>query len=499
MQETKIIQSDIHEIPYTDPQIEILESTAQRNLMHCGVGSGKSHVIGTLALEFAVNNPEVRGFIAANSYSQLTKSTLDRVFKVWEQFGLQKGVHYVVDHIPPDNFKIIGPKLKSYENTISFDNGALIFTASLDNYKMIDGTEFGWAMLDETKDTKEEAVKEVIVARLRQIGMFIDKKGIIYKKNKPGRTGFNPLYIFTSPAKAKWLMKWFDLDSQAEAIESVIYKAGSYYRRKKDDKLVVIASTYHNEHNLSGGFIERLKSDLGQNSNLINMLVYGSPFAKSGGEFYSGYSRLKHVKHFEPWPDQPVHLAFDFNLVPYITCTCWQMQKYFCKERKQTRFKVRCFREFCLPNPKNNAESLSKEIKAALHPLLKKGTFIYGDYSGKTMDTVNEDVRTEFEMIEKILRQYMSNSSNRVIKNALHVRRRDFMNKLFNGEFPIDIEIDDRCTEMIADFEFVKENPNGGKMKSKVTQEGKTFEEHGHTSDSADYFFCSAFENLFRV
>ncbi len=499
MEDNQNIRKITH-VTCADPQMEILESTAQRNLMHCGVGSGKSHVIGLLSLDYASKNPEVRGFIGANSYSQLTKSTLDRVFKVWDSFGLKNGVHYVVDHIPPDGFTIIGPKLKSYENTISFNNGALIFTASLDNYKMIDGTEFGWAMLDETKDTKEEAVKEVIVARLRQIGMFIDKKGIIWKTPKEGRTGFNPLYIFTSPAKAKWLMNWFDLAKQAEEIEKVIYQPGSYYRKKTGDKLVVIGSSYFNEHNLSQGFIKRLIADQGGNENLIKMLVYGSPFGKTGGEFYSGYSRMKHVKRFEPWPDETVHLAFDFNLVPYITCTCWQMKTYYCKERKHTRYLVRCFREFCLPNPKNNAESLSKEIKNALHPLLKKkGVFIYGDYSGKTMDTINEDVRTEFEMIEKILRQYLTNSSNRVTKNALHVRRRDFMNKLFVGEYNIDIEIDDRCTETIGDFEFIKESPKGGKMKAKITKEDKTFEEHGHTSDSADYFFCSAFENLFNA
>ena len=209
---------------YSDPQYDILESTAQRNLMHCGVGSGKSHCIGALAFDFARHNPEVRGFIGANTYSQLTKSTLDKVFKVWEgDFGLVKGKHYVVDHIPPDNYKIFGPRLKSYENTICFNNGCMIFTASLDNYKVIDGTEFGWAMLDETKDTKEEAVKEVIVARLRQVGMFLDKRGVIWNENtlkekvssgafsiitehggvefyvdNTGKKldGFNPLYIF---------------------------------------------------------------------------------------------------------------------------------------------------------------------------------------------------------------------------------------------------------------------------------------------------------------
>lgn len=507
-------------LEYSDPQYDICTSTAQRNLFHSGVGSGKSHCIGALSLDFAIHNPEVRGFIGANTFRQLSSATLDKVFKVWEQdFGLVKGKHYVVDHIPPDNYKIYGPRLKSYENTISFNNGCLIFTASLDNYKMIDGTEFAWAMLDETKDTKEEAVKEVIVARLRQVGMFVDRYGKLWKKQtleekvKENKfkiitfendvewyvddagnkiQGFNPLYIFTSPAKTRWLTDMFQIDKYSTEIEKCIYSKDDYFRKRVGDKLIVISSTYHNEKNLSSGYIDRLIADVGADKNRVAMLVYGSPFAKTGGEFYSQFSRIKHVSRFEPWTDEPVHLSFDFNLVPYITCNAWQI-KYV-----QGRYKVRCFKEFCLPNPHNNAESLSKRIDADIGNLLKKGLFIYGDYSGKTNDTVSEDIRNEFEMIEKILKRYLSNSSNRVIRNGLHTKRRDFMNKIFNGGFNIDIEIDERCIETIADFEFVKESSTGGKEKKKVTKEGKSFEEHGHTSDAADYFFCSAFEGLFN-
>lgn len=488
------------ELKYNDMQMEILESTAQRNLMHCGVGTGKSECIGALSFEYVVNNPEVRGFIGANTYSQLTKSTLDRVFKVWEsKFGLQKGVHYIVDRIPPKGFKKFGSDLKTYENTISFNNGALIFLASLDNYKAIDGTEFGWAMLDETKDTKEEAVKEVIVARLRQIGMYRSPTGVISKTMKEGYTGFNPLYVFTSPAKAKWLMNWFHLDKDADKIEKVIYDKNDYYRKLTDDQLVVIGSTYHNEENLSPGYIERLINDLSHNESLIKMLIYGSPFGKTGGEFYNRFSRIKHVKDFDIWKDVPIHLTFDFNLVPYITCTCWQMKEVIVEGKK--RWLVRCFDEFCLVSPDNNSESLSEAILAKYEYLLRNGLFYYGDYSGKTNRTISKSIRNDYEMIEKILGKYLSNYSNRCIYNEIHRKRRDFMNQIFNGhpDIPIDIEIHSRCTETISDYEFTKENPDGGKLKTKVTVNGRSYEEHGHTSDSGDYFFTSAFDNFFNL
>lgn len=476
------------ELEYSNPQADILESTAQRNLFHSGIGSGKSHVMGALSVDFIVNNPEVRGFIGANTYGQLTKSTLDRVFKVWEtDFGFKRGVQYVVDHIPPPHYKIYGPKLKTYENTISFNNGAMIFLASLDNYKVIDGTEFGWAMLDETKDTKEEAIKEVIVARLRQLGMYISPNGVISKTMKPGYLGFNPLYIFTSPAKSKWLMEWFDLDKYAHEIESTIYSKTDYFRKRIKDKLVVISSTYHNEHNLPPGKIASLMDDYSKNQNLINMQIYGSPFAKTGGEFYHGYSRIEHVKSFEPWEDLPVHLSFDFNLVPYITCTCWQIKQ------ENGKYLVRCFREFCLPNPNNNSEALAGEVLKKIPHLLKNGVFIYGDYSGKTNNTVTKDVRNNYDMIKKVLYKYLNNQSDRVVKNAMHIKRRDFANKMLTGGFNIVIEIEERCKEMIGDFEFLKESPEGGKLKEKKNGA----EVHGHTSDTFDGLITSAFDYLF--
>lgn len=488
----------LKEIYYSNPQMDVLETTADRVLMHCGVGSGKSQTIGVLSAEFVINNPQVRGFIGANTYNQLAKSTLDRVFNVWEfQFGLKEGIHYVVDKIPPKNYKKFGSDLKSYENTISFENGAMIFVSSLDNYKMIDGTEFGWACLDETKDTKEEAVKEVIVARMRQKGMYINpKNGVISYTMKPGYMGYNPLYIFTSPAKSKWLIEWFDLVSEAEEITKHIFSKTDYYRRRKGRQLVVIASSWHNEVNLPAGYIEGLIKDYSHNEGLVDMNIYGSPFGKTGGEFVTTFSRLKHViKPFEPWPEETVHLSFDFNYVPYMTCTCWQI-KY---DPATNRYKVRCFDEFCLENPKNNCEALAKEIELKYKKIMQKGIFFYGDYSGKNGSAMVAEFKNHYEVLEKHLRSYLTNSSDRVIPNQSLTRRRHFLNNAFAGSLPIDMEIHPQCVELINDFEFLKEGPDGGKLKVKVKENDITFEERGHTCDSAEYFLTSAFATLFNM
>lgn len=505
------------QLEYNDPQMDVLETTADRVLFHSGVGIGKSQTIGVISYEFVINNPEMIGFIGANTYSQLTKSTLNRVFSVWQDLGLYRGIHYVVDHIPPNGFKKFGPDLKSYENVISFQNGAKIFIASLDNYKVIDGVELGWACLDETKDTREEAVKEVIIARLRQKGMLIHENGTIYKTvniekyiadgtwkytedghyvDAKGKklTGYNPLYIFTSPAKTKWLSDWFSLDDDAEEITKEIFSKTDYYRKRKGRQLVIIASSYHNEKNLPPGYIQGIINDLAGNKGLIDMLIYGSPFGKAGGEFCTTYSRLKHVAEFEPWPDEPVHLTFDFNIIPYITCTLWQI-KY---DQAGSKYLVRAFDEMCLPNPHNNTESLCEQIIEKWEHLLKNGVFYYGDWNGNTENTATKELRSNYQVIEYVLKRFLSNSSKRVVTNKGLEKRRRYVNKLFYGSFPIEILIHTRCKELRADLEFCKEGPDGGKLKQLVEKDGRKFQERGHALDTLEYFFTSAFDFFFN-
>jgi hypothetical protein len=482
-------------IDVSDPQADILESTAQRNLFHSGVGSGKTHCAGLVAADFIFNNPEVRGFIGANTYSQLSKSTLNGIFKVWElNFGLKRDIHYVSNRMPPDNFKTFGPKLDDYAHVISFENGAMIFTASLDNYKVIDGTEFAWAILDETKDTKEEAVREVITARMRQPGMWVNSRGQLCKTPSIGASGFNPLYIFTSPAKTDWLAEWFDIPEFFEEINASIFSETDYFRKRKGDKLVVISSTYHNQHNLSEGYIQRLIDDNKHNEQRIKMLIYGSPLAKTGGEYFSQWDRLKHVVDLPIKEGFPVHLAFDYNRNPYITCTCFQMWW----DEADRIWIVNKFDEFCLEAPKNYTEALCLEIDYKYYHILKNGLFYYGDYSGKNGRTnSNED---DYDVIKRVLKKYIGSYSDKVIVNQGLAKRHDFMNKILAGGLPIRYYTNPRCKNSINEYEYLKEDPNGGKLKQMATNPNTqvSYQKYGHIADSDEYFFTSAFSQFYN-
>ncbi len=414
-------------ILFSDPQSDIIESTAPRNLFHSGVGSGKTHIIGFKSLRYIKYCPNVRGFIGANTYSQLSKSTLDRVFKVWGGFGIKRNIDYVSNIQPPKNFKIIGERMDSYEHTISFVNGAMLFTASLDNYKVIDGTEFAYAFLDETKDTKEEAVREVIVARLRQKGLYINYKGELSQEPKNGFNEFNPLDIFTSPAKTDWLAEWFDIPEYFEQINECIFSETDYFRKRKDDKLVVISSTFHNKKNLPAGYIDQMIKDNKHNAQRIDMLIYGSPLAKTGGEYFSQFNRLKHIKQLETNSQLPVHISLDFNLYPYVTLMCYQTWWDY----SINKWIVYKFDEVLMESPKNNTEDACIEFLSRHEKLCKNGLFYYGDYSGKTGTTNSK--QHNYEILEKVLSKYVGAYSDKVIVNDRIDKRKNFMNKVYHN------------------------------------------------------------------
>jgi hypothetical protein len=475
-----------------------------------GVGSGKTHVGGIISGYYIENFPNASGFIGANTFAQLSESTLKRFKAVWfEVFGWKQDVDYVVGIIPPKNFIRQQIKFDSYTNVISFKNGAFCYKGSMDNAKAHDGKQFSWAFLDETKDTKEEDVKDVILTRLREVSMYFSEKGkLITREEVLSLVGentyeldgnkiidiytlkeikpFNPLYILTSPAKVSWINEWFGLDKMQGEIESKIYEKGDYFVHQSDNKCVVVSNTYHNEINLPAGYIERI---IAENYN-FKMLIYANPFSKSGGEFYSAWERLKHVGEVWYDPRLPIHLTFDQNVTPYVTMNVWQI------EYKED-IELRQIDEFCLPNPRNTTERvcLAWIDKYENH---NAGVFFYGDPSGRKRDTRgNED---DYQIVERVLAKYLNNNSNKVRrKHPPVLKRRAFIDNVFSNRYKVRVLISPNCLNTIKDYTYIKQDANGKKLKVLVKDKetGQTYEEYGHTSDANDYFMCEVLDNLF--
>lgn len=521
------------EINASDPQSDIIESTSQLTLFLAGVASGKSFGIGVETGDFIKNWPYLVLIIAANTHSQLSTSTLTQVFHVWLTiYGWRqwnpdtKTGQYVVGKIPPKHYTRIGEPLKSYDNIISFWNGATIITASLENYTVLDGVNAFGAFLDETKDTKEEAVKEVVTARLRQPGLWLDEEGEVYdqadydcytgrkewqiRETAEGRVlwdtvtnsriySYNPLKVYTSPAKVDWLNTWFGLTDMYEEISKKIFSKTDYFKYEDRHKCIVISSTYHNEDNLSVDFIANKLEQYKGNQNLIDMNIFGSPIAKTGGEFIHQFKRLEHVKKVKFKEGLPVHISLDFNVAPYMTGLCCQV--VLGKDSPDGRMKIRFFREYCLSSPRNKTEEVGTALAVEFGPRMKEGVFYYGDPGGKKRQTISKEFENEYAALQKPLLRWLHNTSDRVLYAYPSVlKSRNFLNSLFAGVYPIDLEIDESLKNLIHDLEYAKEDANGAMLKPKVVDKvtKQSYEKYGHCLDAMRYLLVSLLADLYE-
>lgn len=480
----------------SEPQMSMLTSTANNNLFLAGTGSGKTFLGGILSINFIKEFPEVRGAIFANTFDQLNTSTLFRIREYWSSIGVTEWSKenpsgtYTSGREPPLNWTKCKRNFDRFNNIISFCNGGLIFTGSLDNYFAHSGKEFGWAILDETKDSKEEGVKEVIITRLRQPGMFvhdgkISHSGLITEQ-------WNPLYCLTSPARVDWLNEMFELEKFIDEISAKIYSDKTFFEKEFNKKKVVISSTYHNVHNVGINYINNILANNSEERG--KALVYANPFVITGGEFYSSFNRLKQVIYLEYDPSIPLHLSFDQNTVPYNSCSIWQIKGL------AGVWYINCIDEIALENPRNSTEEVCDEF-AMRYPNHKAGIYYYGDASGKARSTMNRDFKHHYEIVEFKLRKYLVNNSDRtMLKNPSVVKRRDFVNLIFEGKLPIVIMINESCKYLIADLMYLKQALDGNKDKHIVTDKetGEKYQKYGHLSDGMDYILVELFKSYYN-
>ena len=469
----------------SQPQKAILNSDATVNLFLAGVGSGKTFLGGILSYYFIRKFPTARGGIFANTYDQLNSATLFRIREYWSSIGVTEWSRenpsgtYVSGKEPPLAWKNCLRNFDRYNNIISFCNGGLIFTGSLDNAVMHSGKEMAWSILDETKDSREEDVKEVILTRLRQKG--VERNG----------KGWNPLFILTSPAKSDWINEWFTLDKFIDEISAKIYSDKTFFYKAFENKFVTISSTYHNQSNLPEDYIASVLSSNTEERG--KALIYANPFSTTGGEFYSSFDRLRHVKELRYNTELSIHITFDQNTVPYNSASIWQV------ENTGGVWETRCIDEIALENPRNSTEEVCEEFMLR-YPNHKAGLFYYGDASGKNRSTMNKDFRHHYEIIEYKLRRYMNNNSDRTLThNPSIVKRRDFVNLVLEGKLPIRIIVHEECRRMIADLMYTRQDRDGTKDKHIVTDKdtGEKYQKYGHMGDGMEYLLTSLYRDFY--
>jgi phage terminase large subunit len=248
-------------------------------------------------------------------------------------------------------------------------------------------------------------------------------------------------------------------------------------------------STYRDNrwlHAEFGAYLESLKDD---NPYYYTIYTLGHWTNKVvTGLFYKLFSRATNTAPLPYDSHLPIHLSFDFNVRPYITCTVWQLAG---KKAMQID-------EVCSATPHNTTAALCAEIRRRYGPH-KAGLFVYGDPAGAHRDTRTETGTTDYTIILKELAPMRP--SLRLLPSAPSVAvRGGFINQCFAHRFDdIEILIGENCTHTIDDYLYIKEAADGTKLKEKARdKEGVAFEKYGHTSDANDYLLTTAFAASFE-
>lgn len=228
------------------------------------------------------------------------------------------------------------------------------------------------------------------------------------------------------------------------------------------------------------------------NNRTYQSLIQQNPKpTETGGEFYKSFSVAAHVRDIPYDKTLPLHISFDENVNPYLPCGVFQIATV-----DQVR-EVRMIAEFCYPSPNNKLKAVCNAIvQKFFHQLAHDaGCFVGGDATSQKDDVKLEDGHDLFRLAMEYLKP-LKPQRRTATSNPSVVMRGQFMNAIFEVEYEkLRIVFDTKCTNAINDFQYVKEDSDGKKMKEtgKDPVTNATYQKVGHMSDLTDYLICMRF------
>jgi hypothetical protein len=207
-----------------------------------------------------------------------------------------------------------------------------------------------------------------------------------------------------------------------------------------------------------------------------------------GGLFYKNFNTGRNTFNWEYKHDIPLHISFDFNVKPFMSCSVWQIVGKACY----------LIDELAMKTPQNTTKGVCNEFKRKYFAHTG-GLFIYGDPSGKHEDTRTEVGYNDYTIIRNELEIFKPDL--RIATSAPPVvMRGNFINEIFANNFAdISILLFENSIYLKNDLLFGKEASDGTKFKEKVKgEDGSTHEKYHHFSDGMDYMICEAFKDEFQ-
>lgn len=331
-----------------------------------------------------------------------------------------------------------------------------------------------------------------------------DPSCVWYEEDVPDEADFATITLTIRGGKADVLQEIFTINPQVEGNPednwfwkrffeghnelSFRHKTTVQLEDKEIDYYYTVHhSTYKDNRWLPDEVKAQIEDYKTKNPYLYAVYAKGLWTAKeTGGNFYKEFNRGKHIGKCQYNADLPLHISFDFNVNPYMTCTIYQI-------KGKNIYQID---EIAAKNPYNNTMGICK-LFLQRYFAHAAGLFVYGDPAGNSEDTRSEKGFNDYRII--LTQLVKLRPSLRIAKKAPAVAMRaNFINNILSHEFEgISLIIDERCVNTISDFSYLKEASDGTKHKEKVKDEetGVTYEKYGHMTDSFDYFVTIAFAN----
>ena len=353
--------------------------------------------------------------------------------------------------------------------------------------------------LDDSEKVKGiSGFKRVILEEISQFDE-VDFKQV--KKRLRGKAGQQIIGIFNPITEEHWIKtNVFDketlIDVESDISEMQVNEQGNLVIMKTNylDNVFIVGKWKNGKQ--VGGFVDKhviedFEKDKLTDNNYYQIYGLGNwGKIRTGGEFWKDFNVNSHVRKVKWNEDLPLHITWDENVNPYLTCLVWQIQG---KHATQID-------EICLPDPRNRRHHVCNEF-IKRYPIDRvKGLFLYGDRTSYKEDTAKEKGENFFTDIQKYLKDYRPTLRLQSVNPSVK-QSGDFINECYAGRTAVTITIGDKCSKSLHDYQYAFEDSDGNiaktKKKNPVTK--VTYEEFGHPSDAKRYLLTMAFAHEYEI
>jgi len=430
--------------------------------LYGGSSSSKSYTIAQRLLIYAMESKSNNSYVfklVSSKIDETIFATFKTIIETWglsNHFIIQK--HYI-------EFKITG----SY---ISF--------SGLDNSDKVKGLE---------------GYKKIFIDEIDQID-FDDFKQV--KKRLRGQLGQQIITAFNPVSEMSYIkVDIFD----KENFKTIPTKACDLLQVNDTGDTVVMRTNYQFNKWIvgdgkGGGFIDKhviadFEKDKLLDINYYNIYALGHwGKLRTGGEFLKQFKQEKHVGTYAYNDALPLHISFDENVLPYLTCNVFQIENGFVKQ----------IDEILLEDPKNT-------LRDTCHEFIERygnnhhGVYVYGDATSKKRDTKLEKGQNFYYLVRSYLIKMKPDFRVPLANPSVTMSRR-FVDALLFGDIDgYNFGIDKRCVKSINDYQYTQENEDGKVMKKVVKDRntGQSYQERGHCTDALRYLLCALLLEQYKI